>query len=99
MTVDELLKLWGKTRAPEVSEALDRLSPRLPKPLYPKSAASEVRQTRWLEAAATVSPANVATLLDTLHDGFSDDVRKRLEVITNWGDDPRISSSAPTRGH
>ncbi len=93
MNVDGLLELWRSTHAPEVSEVLDRVSPRLPKPLYPKSASNEVRQSRWLAAAKNVGPDTLATLLDTLHDAFSTDVRARLKLLATWGDDPRVSSA------
>lgn len=92
MTFDELLSLWNRTRAPEVAEAIERLTPRSEKLLYPKSATNELKQLRWL-AAAEDPAANFAVLLETLHDAFSEDVQERLQIVATWPDDSRICSA------
>ena len=46
MNLDQLQRLWRETRAPEVAHLVDRRSPRLARPLFPKAASFELKRTR-----------------------------------------------------
>lgn len=87
-----LLELWRQTRAPEVSELVDRLSI-VGKPPYPKSASAAVKEPRWLSAAKLRRIDDLPALLASLHDGHSTDVAQRVEALDGWPDDPRIASA------
>lgn len=91
MNLDQLQRLWRETRAPEVAHLVDRRSPRLARPLFPKAASFELKRTRWLSLAKAVSGEVLATLLDALHDGDSDAVAERLALVATWPSDPRIT--------
>ncbi len=90
--VTALVELWRETRAPELSELIDRLSTagKLP---YPKSAKTDAKQARWMKMSDARSPADLPALLTLLLDAYTADASARVEAIGQWPDDPRISSA------
>lgn len=90
--LEELLKLWRKTRAPEVAQQVDRLSV-AGKRLYPKSATEASKEAAWMEAAASHQLERLPGLLELLHDGDSSAVQRRVEALDGWPEDPRIWSA------
>lgn len=95
MHTDELLQLWRQTHHPEVLSALDLVSAEVLRQAVPLEGRSD-RQVfeRWLERARSRDSADVPLLLQTVFDGPTTQVSKRLEALATFEEDPRIGTAA-----
>lgn len=87
-----LVELWRETRAPELSELIDRLST-AGKPPYPKSAKTDAKQARWMKMNGARNRADLPALLTLLLDAYTANAVARVEAIGQWPEDPLISSA------
>ncbi|MFT3698148.1 MAG: hypothetical protein QM831_33715 [Kofleriaceae bacterium] len=88
-----LLTAWRTSRAPEVADAIDRVSARLPRVAIKKSKSGIAKSYAWHDLADTKAAAALDTLLSHFADGKTDmGLEARVAALGKFPADPRIAT-------